>query len=72
MEKEVLETDFDEDEKLQVNFLLANEGEKEKLKETAKANGLTMSGLIRYLIIKEWRSTQSQNVEVKHNGNKDI
>lgn len=65
MNKNELDTDLSKDEQLQVTFWLSDEKEKNKLKETAKANGMSMSALIRYLIIKEWRTLKKE----AHNGN---
>lgn len=61
--KETIKDDFNiTDERLQVNFYLNNNGEKEKMKELAKHHGLSASALLRMLILKEWRA------EVKDSG----
>ena len=59
MKEQILEDDLsNEEEKIQFSFNLANKHEKNKLDDIAKEHSLTKAGLIRSLILKEWRRLQ--------------
>lgn len=53
--KEILETDLDKDERLQIGFYLNDKSEAKKLNYIAKQHGLNKSAVLRMLILKEWR-----------------